>query len=302
LDKASIFLLILLCMKPANLTTKIFLDSGDPLDTQKALDTLGFLDGQTTNPTLIAKSPGAKARLSNGEVFTPVEILEYYKATVQEISTLIPLGSVSIEVSADTTTTADEMLNQAREMYTWISNAHIKFPTNKAGLKAAHRFIQEGGRVNMTLCFSQTQAAAVHCATLGANSGDVFYSSFIGRMYDNHESGLDNLRNTIKMYAQSSSHVQTLACSFREYRQFLACLQAGADIITMPLALMQQWRDNNFEIPGTDFTYSPDNIQPIEYTRLDLSQPWDSFEIKHPLTEQGIEKFATDWHNLTHSS
>ena len=122
-------------MKPETLKTKIFLDSGDSKDTESILSLLGFLDGQTTNPSLIAVSPGAKERLLKGEKFSKKELFDLYKETVQQISSLIPEGSVSVEVYADKDTGANEMYEQGKEMFSWIKNAHIKYPTNKEGLK-----------------------------------------------------------------------------------------------------------------------------------------------------------------------
>ncbi|HXE09999.1 MAG TPA: transaldolase family protein, partial [Verrucomicrobiae bacterium] len=144
-------------MRPQGLKAKIFLDSGDPAETKAALALLGFLDGQTTNPTLVAKNPYARERFEKGDKFTEDEILDFYKQVVIDISDLIPDGSVSIEVHADQTTTAEQMLAQGREMFRWIPNAHIKYPTTMAGLTAAEQSVHDGLRVNMTLCFSQEQ-------------------------------------------------------------------------------------------------------------------------------------------------
>ena len=90
---------------------------------------------------------------------------------------------------------AEDMLPQGREMFSWIPNAHIKFPTSHEGLKAADQAVQEGLRVNLTLCFSQEQAAAVYAATKGAKKGDVFVSPFIGRLDDRGENGMDLIAN-----------------------------------------------------------------------------------------------------------
>src|ERR1051326_1942800 len=158
-------------MRPENLKTKIFLDSGDPEETKSALSSLGFLDGQTTNPSLIAKSPEAA-----GKKFSEVEVLDFYKSVVEKVSSQIPQGSVSIEVYADAATAADQMLMQAKEFYKWIPNAHIKFPTTTEGLKAAESAVKEGMRVNMTLVFSQNQAAAVYAATKAGKRGGVYLS------------------------------------------------------------------------------------------------------------------------------
>lgn len=84
---------------------------------------------------------------------------------------MIPQGSVSVEVYADSSTKAEEMLAEAFEMSSWIPNAHIKFPSTKEGLKAAERAVKANLRVNMTLCFQQEQAAAVYSATSGSKKG-----------------------------------------------------------------------------------------------------------------------------------
>src|SRR5665213_318501 len=146
-------------MRPNGLKTRIFLDSGDPAETKQAITLLGFLDGQTTNPTLVAKNPQVKQRLDRGEKFSSNEIYDFYKQVVAEISGLIPDGSVSIEVYADNTTSANDMFEQGRKMYDWIPNAHIKYPVIATGLDAAEQSIAAGMRVNMTLCFTQAQAA-----------------------------------------------------------------------------------------------------------------------------------------------
>ena len=169
-------------MKPANLKTRLFLDGGDPEETRKLIKLLGFLDGQTTNPTLIAKNPEARARLEKGEKFSAGEILDFYRSVVTTVSGLIPQGSVSVEVYSDAATTAETMLRQGKEMYSWIPNAHVKFPASREGLKAAERAVGEGMRVNMTLCFSQEQAAAVYGATRGAHKGQVYVSPFIPKI------------------------------------------------------------------------------------------------------------------------
>src|SRR3989338_2804155 len=107
-------------MRPDGLQTKIFLDGGDPKETKEIIRILGFLDGQTTNPTLIAKNPEAMARLDAGKKFTKEEIYRFYRGVVEEISGLIPDGSVSVEVYADKETSAGEMFREGFEMFGWI--------------------------------------------------------------------------------------------------------------------------------------------------------------------------------------
>ena len=155
-------------MRPKNLASRIFLDGGSPDESREIISLLGFLDGQTTNPSLISKNPEAKKRIERGPKFRQDEIFDFYRNVVRTISGLIPQGSVSVEVYADAVTTSDKMLAMGREMFSWIPNAHIKFPTSKEGLKAAEQAVREGLRVNMTLCFTQEQAAAVYAATRGA--------------------------------------------------------------------------------------------------------------------------------------
>ena len=154
-------------MRPQNVKAKIFLDGSDIEETKKILDLLGFLDGQTTNPANFAKSPDVAERIKRGDKFDRDEVYAAYKKRVQELSALLPDGAISIEVYADKTTTTEAMFAQGKEMFGWIPNAHIKFPTTAAGLEAAARAIAEGLRVNMTLVFTQAQAAAVYAATKG---------------------------------------------------------------------------------------------------------------------------------------
>ncbi|NIS75691.1 MAG: transaldolase, partial [Deltaproteobacteria bacterium] len=80
--------------------TRIFLDGGNPEETKQVIGLLGFLDGQTTNPTLIARNPDAKERLAKGLTFSEEEILRFYREVVGEVSRMIPDGSISIEVYA----------------------------------------------------------------------------------------------------------------------------------------------------------------------------------------------------------
>ncbi|MEK7617327.1 MAG: transaldolase family protein [Patescibacteria group bacterium] len=285
-------------MRSANLKTKIFVDSGDVSETKAIIDLLGFLDGQTTNPTLISKSPEAKKRLEAGQKFSKDEALALYRKVVEEVSGLIPNGSVSVEVYADAAATADEMFTQGKEMFSWIPNAHIKYPTTKAGLEAAQRSVAAGMRVNMTLCFTQEQAAAVYSATQGAKKGDVFVSPFIGRLDDRGENGMDLIKNIIKMYGSGDGHVEVLTASIRNSDHLLYAINLGSDIITAPFAILKEWADNGLIMPETDFTYSPGGLKEIIYQEVDLNTPWTEYDINHQLTDAGIKRFSDDWNNL----
>lgn len=150
--------------------SRILVDGGDPGETQHIWDLLGFVDGQTTNPSLIAKNPEVVRLVKAGQRMSESQEAAEYRKIVREISPLVGDAGVSIEVFADLNTTAEEMLRQEREMNSWISNAYIKYPCTAEGLKAAQESVAEGLRVNITLCFSQRQAAAVYAATKGAKA------------------------------------------------------------------------------------------------------------------------------------
>ncbi len=285
-------------MKPDNLKTRIFLDGGNPLDTREAVRLLGFLDGQTTNPTLIAKNPAARARLEKGGKFAKKEIFDFYQGVVKEISTLIPHGSVSVEVYADAATKATDMLAQGKEMFAWIPNAHIKFPTTGEGLQAAGQAVGQGLRVNMTLCFTQNQAAAVYAATEGATKGAVFVSPFIGRLDDGGECGMDLIANIIRMFRQSDGHVEVLTASVRNLDHFFYALKLGSDIITAPFEVLREWAGRGLPLPGAEYTYSRGGLKAIEYQNIDRGKNWRDYDIRHDLIDKGIERFSADWNSL----
>lgn len=285
-------------MRPDGLKTRIFLDGGDPAETKKIIELLDFLDGQTTNPTLVAKNPHAKERFESGEKFSQAEIYDFYKQVVTEVSALVPDGSVSVEVYADQTTTADAMFEQGQEMFTWIPNAHIKYPTTTAGLAAAERSVKAGLRVNLTLCFSQEQAAAIHAATKGAKPGQVFVSPFIGRLDDIGEDGMSLIDNIVKMYSGTDSHPLVLAASVRSMDHFMQSLALGADIITAPFGILEEWAQKGKPLPDADFNYSQPDLKTIPYRDIDLGQPWQSYDLHHDLTTKGIARFSADWNAL----
>jgi len=276
--------------------TKMFLDSGDPSETKEVIGFLGFLDGQTTNPTLVSNHPLVKERREKEQKFTPKEIMEFYKKVVTDISTLLPSGSVSIEVYADKDTMHEEMIAQARAMYAWIPNAHIKLPTNHEGLLAAETLVRDGLRVNMTLCFTEEQAAAVYAATKGAKKGQVFVSPFIGRLDDAGFNGMDLIKNIIALYKKGDGHVEILAASIRTMEHVYAASFFGADIITAPMRLLKEWHEKSEEIP-LDFGYLSAGT-PIVYRDCDLDADWKTFDIHHPLTDKGLASFSNDWNAL----
>ena len=150
----------------------------------------------------------------------------------------------------------------------------------------------------MTLVFNQEQAAAVHAATRGAKKGDVFVSPFIGRIDDRGENGMDLIKNTVQMYKKVNSHVEVLAASVRSLDHYLYSLALGADIITAPLKAIKGWVEKGMQVPDNSYQYNQGDFKSIEYKELDLNKSWQEFNIKHDLTNVGIEKFAQDWNNL----
>jgi transaldolase len=297
---------------------KIFLDSGDPADTQKALDMLGFLDGQTTNPSLVAKNPEIQQRIADGQKFTENDLLTFYEQVIQDISKLIPNGSVSIEVYADSNSTKEDLLKQAEQMYQWIPNAHIKLPTTKTGLEAGEQFVKDGGRVNMTLVFTQNQALAVHKMAGDCKAGQVFVSPFLGRLDDIGINGMDLIENILDMYQIIDSKVQVLGASTRNLDHILGSIALGVDILTLPLKLINQWIEASSKIeveqniegqklvqlvlPDDDYEYKAENLSVIAPTEIvtdgTLDDILQNLDITHELTDKGLAKFASDWLGL----
>lgn len=285
--------------RPQDLRTKITLDSGDPEETKEAISLLGFLDGQTTNPTLVSRNPRAEERLERGEKFTQEELTDFYRQIVRKISALIPGdGHLSIEVYADHSTTAEEMLREGREKSSWDPNAHIKYPTTREGLRAAQMSIKEGMRANLTICFTQEQAAAVYAATRGAGKGQVLVSPYVGRRDDHGENGMDLIKNIIAMYKKGDGHVGVLTASVRSVDQVLYSIALGADVVTAHLRTLRKWREKGMLVPDNNYSYDPKGLKAIPYKEIDLTKDWQEYNIAHELTEAGVRRFSEDWNKL----
>lgn len=278
---------------------KILVDGGDPLETSRIKQLLGFVDGQTTNPSLIAKNPEVRSRVTSGKLLSRQEENAEYKSIVQAISPLVGDAGVSIEVFADLDTSAEQMLAQGKEMFSWIGNAYIKYPCTHEGLRAAQMSVRESIRVNITLCFSQEQAAAVYGATKGTPA-PAYVSPFVGRLDDRGENGMDLVRNIHKMYESSDGHVKVLAASIRHLDHLLAAFALGADLVTVPVKVLEEWAAKGFPLPGKDFTYAGKtsggtSLKALPYKPLNLEQPWEKFDISHELTTKGIQRFVEDY-------
>lgn len=276
--------------------TKFFLDSCNPDTTKKVKSVLGNLYGQTTNPSLLVKNPKLQNELVSGKL-SEQRLLELYKEAVVAISKQIPEGSVSIEVYADSNSTTSQLLKQAENFYTWIPNAHIKFPTINTGLEAAENFVANGGRVNMTLVFSQAQSLAVHLVTIKAkNKGDVFVSPFIGRLDEIGQNGIELVSNIQKMYAELDSKVEVLAASVRTLRHFQEAIALNCDIITAPSETLIAYKKDEIYQPQPDIAFAQ-SLASIPYQDLNFSN-WQDIDIKHELTDKGLIRFTNDWNGV----
>lgn len=284
---------------------KIFLDSGDPEETRRAKGLIGTVDGQTTNPSLVAKNPEIQTFLATGKKLQLKELLSMYKDMIIAIEKETA-GPISVEVAADWNTTTADMLKQAEDMFTWGKHIYIKFPTIPAGVEAAHTFVNQGGRVNMTLVFNQTQAAAVYAATK-QTSAPAFISPFIGRWDDRGMNGLDLIKNIIKQYkeyerlSKRESHVKVLAASVRTLDHLYSAIFMGADVVTIPLSLIKEWVADEKWVPDERYRFIPDNLKGIQYEHIEYGKPHDAYVIEHEagdLLDEGMNKFAKDWNTL----
>lgn len=291
---------------------KIFLDSGDPEETKRAKGLIGNIDGQTTNPSLVVKNPEIQKYVEGGKKLTEEELLGYYKNIIQELEKQIA-GPISVETYADWDTKASDMLKQAEDMVTWGRNIYIKFPTIPEGLQAANQFVQKGGRVNMTLVFTQEQAAAVYAATLPAEQQS-FISPFIGRWDDRGYDGMDLVKNISKMYrkfaeagkskidtSHTKSHVSILAASIRNLDHFYSSIFMGADILTVPMSILRDWVQEERWMPDEHYRAPSKGLKSLIYKDIPFNEDFKSYDFdkeKGSLLDEGLEKFVADWKKL----
>jgi len=191
---------------------KFFVDSADVNEIRALVET-GFVDGVTTNPTLVAQS---------GRRFEEV---------ILEICELVP-GPVSAEVTA---TDLEGMLNEGRYLAQIAENVAVKVPLTPDGLKACRILSQEGTQVNVTLCFSAAQAI------LAAKAGATYISPFIGRLDDVGETGMDLIYQIAEIYNNYPDfETQILAASIRSPLHVVEAGLAGADVVTIPPKVLHQ--------------------------------------------------------------
>jgi transaldolase len=215
---------------------KIFLDSADLKEIREAAR-WGAIDGVTTNPSLVAKT---------GQDF--VGLLKEICQTVN--------GPISMETIR---TDAQGMVEEGRTFATLHPNIIVKCPLTKDGLAATRQLTGEKIRVNVTLCFSATQAL------LAAKAGACFISPFVGRLDDVSHDGMALIRDIKMIYTNYRFSTQILVASIRHPLHVLEAAKIGADIATMPFAVLEAL-------------------------------------VKHPLTDLGLQRFLKDWASLPESA
>lgn len=284
-----------------SLPSLIFIDGGNPDETKQADQLLkdhGFagIQGQTTNPSLVAKNPDIGKYLASGKKLTREEALIEYKKIIESVAKTTS-GPVSIQVIADQATDKDDMLRQANIYRDWIPNGVIKFPCTHEGLAAASDFCQSWS-VNITLNFSQEQAAAVYAATKN-HKQRVFVSPFVGRLDDRGENGMDVVAHELKMFQDSDHHTEVLTASIRKLDHLLDAFYLKSPAVSVPLKVLQLWADTGFAMPAEDFAYHPVSLKEIAYREISLDRDWQSYDLYHELTDTGLTKFMADWMGIT---
>jgi transaldolase len=190
---------------------KFFLDTANVKEIQEAAS-LGLLDGVTTNPSLVAKE---------GRSFREMLI---------EICNIVD-GPISAEVVS---LEANAMVKEGKELAKIHKNIVVKVPLIAEGLKATKRMAAEGIKVNVTLCFSPTQAL------LAAKAGAWCVSPFIGRLDDISSNGMELIRQILTIYRNYDFKTQVLVASVRHPQHVVEAALAGGHICTMPFSIFQQ--------------------------------------------------------------
>jgi len=190
---------------------KFFLDTANVKEIQEAAS-LGLLDGVTTNPSLVAKEGRS------------------FKEVLLEICNIVD-GPISAEVVS---LEADAMVKEGKGLAKIHKNIVVKVPLIAEGLKATKRMAAEGIKVNVTLCFSPTQAL------LAAKAGAWCVSPFIGRLDDISSNGMELFRQILTIYRNYDFKTQVLVASVRHPQHVVEAALAGGHICTMPFSIFQQ--------------------------------------------------------------
>jgi len=198
---------------------KLFIDSGN-LKEIESLVPLGIIDGITTNPSLLAKEPGD------------------YRQILKKICQIVQ-GPTSAEVVA---TDYEGMVREGRDLAGIDAHIVVKVPFTKDGVKACKTLSSEGKRVNVTLCFSPTQAL------IAAKVGATYISPFVGRLDDIATSGMNLISEIVEIYENYDFKTEVLVASTRGPIHIVEAARLGADICTCPAAVIEAM----FKHPLTD--------------------------------------------------
>ncbi len=192
---------------------KIFLDTADVSEIRRASEA-GLIDGVTTNPSLMAKVAG------EGK---PADL---YLAICEAVD-----GPVSAEVLA---LDSEGMIAEGRVLAKIHENIIIKVPLTEQGLRACRQLRSEGVGVNVTLCFSVTQAL------LAAKAGATFVSPFVGRIDDISGDGMELISQIRQVFDNYSVETEILAASLRHPQHVVQAMLIGADCATLPSKVLYQ--------------------------------------------------------------
>ncbi len=198
---------------------KLFIDSGNIKEIE-ALVPLGIIDGITTNPSLLAKEPGD------------------YRENLKRICQIVK-GPTSAEVVAKD---FEGMMREGRDLAGLDEHIVVKVPLTKEGIRACKALSSEGLRVNVTLCFSPTQAL------LAAKAGATYVSPFVGRLDDIATSGMGLIQEIVEIFENYQFTTEVLVASVRNQVHLIEAARLGADICTCPAAVIESM----FKHPLTD--------------------------------------------------
>ena len=190
---------------------QFFLDGSD-IEKIKKFSDLGLIDGVTTNPSIILKS---------GKNMIEV---------ISELASIVS-GSISAEVSA---LDSEKMVEEGIKLSQIAENVTVKLPITWDGLEACNTLSQKGISVNMTLCFSASQAL------LAAKSGAEYVSPFIGRLDDLNLDGADLISDIKLIYSNYNFSTKVLAASIRTINHVKQCALLGADVATIPIDIFEK--------------------------------------------------------------
>ncbi len=190
---------------------KFFVDTADIQQIEKLIPT-GFVDGITTNPSLIAKQGNDLSEI------------------IKSICSIVE-GPVSAEVTA---TNHPAMLEEGQYLASLAKNVAVKVPLTLDGLKTCKKLREQNIMVNVTLCFSAAQAL------LAAKAGASFISPFVGRLDDIGEKGMNLIENIVIMYKNYGFETEVLVASVRTKEHVINAALIGAHVATLPAKVLKE--------------------------------------------------------------